>query len=90
MKPIKAIPWSPRMASRVSTKALCQAGMTFSSLYTGNTEPALGQVLGDPVVLRLMASDRVSMTELLSLLEAARTSVRARSGGSAPPCPDQP
>ena len=68
--------------------------MTSTSPYTGNMEPSLRQVLADPIVLRLMASDQVPMTALVLLLTeigagmAARADTplgRLKSGG-----PDQP
>ena len=37
-------------------------------LYKGNAEPPLSQMLDDPIMLCLMTSDGVEMTELLALL----------------------
>ena len=46
------------------------------SLYLGNREPALDEVLGDPIVRLVMACDRLPPEEMRATVEAARRRLR--------------
>jgi hypothetical protein len=43
-------------------------------------EPALSDVLGDPMITALMAADRVERRDLDSLFDRTRNSLRRRAG----------
>jgi hypothetical protein len=45
----------------------------------GAVEPNLGELLGDPMTLALMAADRVDRRELDALFDRARISLRRHS-----------
>lgn len=68
---IKAIP--PRLGSLGSAAALFGGlGRKSASAYLGNGEPALADVMADPMILRLMARDGVAVDSLKSLIEDVR------------------
>jgi hypothetical protein len=55
--------------------------------------PELAALLADPITLRVMASDKVDMVSLLTLLRSMRRHLRATAGHQAParlaqPCGD--
>jgi hypothetical protein len=46
--------------------------------FVGGQEPSLDELLGDPIVARLLASDRIMMGELLDLVSDVREALKRR------------
>lgn len=46
--------------------------------FVGGQEPSLDELLGDPIVARLLASDRIMMGELLDLVSEVREALNRR------------
>jgi hypothetical protein len=55
-----------------------QAAKWSAERFAGSREPSLDELLDDPIVARLMASDRIAMDDLLALVGDVRKALARR------------
>ncbi len=58
------------------TVAMSQRAVFASARFSGHEEPALTDIINDPITRRLMDSDGVAYDHLMDVIKSARTRLR--------------